>query len=64
MARSNVRTIKKDYRALGVDVKDSGAQVVFINPSSKNEGVGKGQLNLGNQQMVAGPGATSTGLTT
>jgi len=28
-ARSSLRSIKKDYRALGVVVRDSGAQVVF-----------------------------------
>ena len=28
-ARSSLRTIKKDYRALGAAVRDSGVQVVF-----------------------------------
>jgi len=28
-ARSSLRSIKKDYRALGAAVRDSGAQVVF-----------------------------------
>ena len=29
-ARSSLRSIRKDYRALGVVVRDSGAEVVFF----------------------------------
>lgn len=39
-ARSSLRSIKKDYRALGAAVSDSRVQIVFfINPDSKREGV-------------------------
>ena len=39
-ARSHLRSIKKDYRALGVVVRESGVQVVFfIHPPGQRKGV-------------------------
>lgn len=51
----SLRSIKKDYRALEVVVKDSGSQGAFlINPAGQSKGIWKGQSNLANRQMVTG----------
>lgn len=47
-----LRSIKKDYRALTVAVRDSGAQLFFFFHQSSQSKGGKGQSNLENLEMV------------
>ena len=62
-ARSSQRNIKKDYRALGAAVKDSGVQVVVFHQSSQSKGRGlKGPVKSHKSTDGCRTGATDRGL--
>ena len=62
-ARSSLRSVKKDYRALGAAVRDSGAQVVFSSILPKGRGL-KGPVESDESTNGYGTGATARGLAT
>jgi len=63
-AKSSLRSIKKDYRALGEVVRDSGVQAVFSSTLPAKWKGFKGPVESGKSTNGYRTGATARGLVT